>query len=57
MDNIKRVRCQECGVLLFEVEFVRGLVIICSKCKKKYFITIEHNVTLMEEVKKKDKIC
>jgi phage FluMu protein Com len=54
MDNIKRVRCQECGVLLFEVEFVRGLVIICSKCKKKYFITIEHNVTLIEEVKKKE---
>lgn len=54
MENIKRIRCQECGRLLFEVDKVKNLKIKCYKCNKKYIISITNDKIEMKEIEDKE---
>ena len=50
MDNIKRIRCQECGRLLFEADLTLDLIIMCPKCGKKYIVDIYDNKIEIKEI-------
>ena len=54
MENIKRIRCQECGRLLFEVDKVKNLKIKCYKCSTKYLISIANDKIEIKEIDEKE---
>ena len=50
MNNIKRVRCQECGRLLVEVLEDAKLIIKCYKCSQKYIVLVKNDKVEMKKI-------
>ena len=45
----ERIRCVNCGKVLFEAKKAEDLLIKCSNCKKKYLITITNSKVKLKE--------
>ena len=52
MNELIKVRCPECGRLLFEADKVKNLIIKCYKCSKSIKVEIDDTKTEINMVTK-----